>query len=162
MVDAKNSQPASSAETPKERYERNWSDLLQELRVTLTGTQILLGFLLTIAFSSRFAELTDEQQTLYVFTVTASACAMALLVGPVALHRALFRLGMKDEIVRAGHALTLGGLACLAAAVVCAVALVSQLVLTGWMWLIPVIIVAATTLLAWVAFPLWLRGEEKF
>ena len=31
-------------ETQNERMDRNWYDLLQELRVTQTGTQILSGF----------------------------------------------------------------------------------------------------------------------
>ena len=38
--------------------DRNWNEILQELRVTQTGTQIFTGFLLTIAFQARFDELT--------------------------------------------------------------------------------------------------------
>ena len=44
-------------ETLDERMDRNWNEMLQELRVTQTGTQILTGFLLAIAFQNRFAEL---------------------------------------------------------------------------------------------------------
>lgn len=44
-------------ETPAERLDRNWSELLQELRVTQTGIQILSGFPRTLPFQARFTEL---------------------------------------------------------------------------------------------------------
>ena len=43
-------------ETPLEQLDRNWADLLQELRVSQTGVQLLTGFLLTLPFQSRFTE----------------------------------------------------------------------------------------------------------
>lgn len=43
------------SETEAERLDRNWSSLLQELRVTQTGVQLLTGFLLTLPFQARFA-----------------------------------------------------------------------------------------------------------
>ena len=42
-------------ESLNERMDRNWNEILQELRVTQTGTQIFTGFLLTIAFQARFS-----------------------------------------------------------------------------------------------------------
>ena len=44
-------------ETDDERYDRNWVEILQELRVTQTGTQIISGFLLTLAFQKRFSRI---------------------------------------------------------------------------------------------------------
>jgi len=46
-------------ESEPERWKRNYADLLQELRVVQTGNQILFAFLLTVAFSARFAETTS-------------------------------------------------------------------------------------------------------
>ena len=40
-------------ENEAERLTRNLNELLQELRVTQTGIQILTGFLLTLPFSQR-------------------------------------------------------------------------------------------------------------
>ena len=37
-------------ESVAERMDRNWVELLQELRVLQTGVQILAGFLLTLPF----------------------------------------------------------------------------------------------------------------
>src|SRR5665647_819594 len=56
-------------ETPAERLDRNWNEILQELRVTQTGIQILTGFLLTVPFQQRFAELTDDQRRIYLTLV---------------------------------------------------------------------------------------------
>ncbi|MFI5695861.1 DUF6328 family protein [Kribbella sp. NPDC051586] len=36
-----------------ERLDRHWDELLQELRLAQTGTQILFAFLLSIAFHHR-------------------------------------------------------------------------------------------------------------
>jgi hypothetical protein len=48
------------AETRTQRLDRNWAGLLQELRVVLTGVQLLTGFLLTLPFQQRFAVLDDN------------------------------------------------------------------------------------------------------
>ncbi len=86
-------------ETENERIERNWAELLQELRVTQTGIQILTGFLLTLAFQARFAELDAFQVGLYLFLVGGSAFTTVLGLAPVSLHRRLFRQGAKARIV---------------------------------------------------------------
>src|SRR5665648_414537 len=69
------------SETPAERLDRNWNEILQELRVTQTGIQILTGFLLTVPFQQRFAELTDDQRRIYLTLVVLAA----VTTGPVAL-----------------------------------------------------------------------------
>ena len=40
-----------------ERIDRNFSDLLQELRAAGLGVQVLFGFLLSLPFSNRFVKL---------------------------------------------------------------------------------------------------------
>ena len=50
----------------QETLTRNWDELLQEIRVTQTGVQILTGFLLTVPFSNRFGDLTSFQRTVYL------------------------------------------------------------------------------------------------
>ncbi|GAB3606822.1 hypothetical protein GCM10027413_22310 [Conyzicola nivalis] len=87
-------------ETETDRLERNWAELLQELRVTQTGTQILTGFLLTLAFQPRFADLDQFQVDVYLVLVVLAALTTALGLAPVSLHRYLFREGAKAQIVR--------------------------------------------------------------
>jgi hypothetical protein len=43
---------AERRETSLQRLDRNWADLLQELRVIQTGVQLLAGFLLTQPFQT--------------------------------------------------------------------------------------------------------------
>jgi len=87
-------------ETEVERLDRNWNEILQELRVTQTGTQILTGFLLTLAFQQRFEDLDTFQVDVYLVLVVLATLATALALAPVSLHRALFRQNAKARIVR--------------------------------------------------------------
>ncbi|HZA05425.1 MAG TPA: DUF6328 family protein [Propionibacteriaceae bacterium] len=99
-------------ETFDERMDRNWNEMLQELRVTQTGTQILTGFLLAIAFQNRFAELDRFQHGVYLVLVLVAVLTTALGLTPVNLHRVLFRQHAKKLIVDVAHVLirlTLGG-----------------------------------------------------
>lgn len=90
-------------ESLNERMDRNWNEILQELRVTQTGTQIFTGFLLTIAFQTRFGELTTFQVRVYLVLVIAAVLTTALGLAPVNLHRALFRKGAKVTVVQTAH-----------------------------------------------------------
>jgi hypothetical protein len=90
-------------ETQDERMDRNWAELLQELRVTQTGTQILTAFLLTIAFQPAFSQLGDFERSVYLVLVLVAAITTALGLAPVNLHRALFRQHAKADLVRVGH-----------------------------------------------------------
>lgn len=92
-------------ETPNERLDRNWNALLQELRVTQTGTQIIAGFLLTLPFQDRFADLDQFQVAVYLVLVCGAAVTTALGLGPVSLHRLLFRRGAMAQIVDIGNRL---------------------------------------------------------
>jgi membrane-bound ClpP family serine protease len=90
-------------ESLNERMDRNWNEILQELRVTQTGTQIFTGFLLTIAFQARFIELTTFQVRVYLVLVIAAVLTTAFGLAPVSLHRSLFRKGAKMIIVETAH-----------------------------------------------------------
>ncbi len=90
-------------ETRNQQRDRNWNDLLQELRVMQTGTQIIAGFLLTLPFQQRFAELDSFAVTLYLVLASLAAVATCLMLVPVATHRHLFGLRVKDRLVTSGH-----------------------------------------------------------
>lgn len=100
-------------ESPNERYDRNWSELLQEFRVLQTGTQILAGFLLTLPFQQRFTELSPVDHTLYLCLVILAAVITLLALAPVTLHRLLFRQKAKRELVQSSSVILI---VCLAAA----------------------------------------------
>jgi hypothetical protein len=83
--------------------DRNWNELLQELRVAQTGTQILTGFLLTLPFSNRFPALSHGQEVLYLAVLIGSVVATGLNVAPVAYHRILFRRRKRRWLVAAAN-----------------------------------------------------------
>src|SRR6185437_10791705 len=99
------------------RDDRNLIELLQELRVAGLGVQVLFGFLLSLPFTSRFVQLDGPQRKLYIAILVVSALATALLLGPVAYHRLVFRLRQKGRLVQAANAMAIGGLAAVAVAV---------------------------------------------
>ncbi len=93
------SMQGSRNESAVEKLDRNWMELLQELRVLQTGVQILAGFLLTLPFQSRFETLDDYQTTLYLANVALAALTTALILLPVSVHRRLFRLHLRAALV---------------------------------------------------------------
>ena len=97
----------SRHETPDERHDRNWDEVLQELRVTLTGTQIISGFLLALAFQQRFTELSDAQLGFYLVLVGFAGLSTALGLAPVVLHRTFFQKHVKSRVVTIGNRLLL-------------------------------------------------------
>lgn len=108
--------PDGRTETPEQRSDRNWNELLQELRVMQTGVQILTGFLLILPFQAGFADLDDYQRGVYLTLLLVSITATGLLVAPVALHRTLFRRQRKQSVVTGGDRMTRAGLVLLAVA----------------------------------------------
>src|SRR4051812_44459325 len=141
-------------ETPAERADRNWIDVLQELRVLQTGTQILTGFLLALAFQPAFAELSDGQRTLYLCLVVLSALSAVIALAPVALHRALFRRRAKPTAVTFGHGALVTALVTVSLLLVGVVAFVFDVVVTeGAAWIVGLAL-GALILTLWVAVPL--------
>ena len=90
-------------ETRDERLDRNWDELLQELRITQTGLQLLSGFLLTLAFTDVFTGLDQAQKGLYLALVVLAALAVGANMTPVMLHRRVFREHVKERVVQVGH-----------------------------------------------------------
>ena len=93
-------------ESEDERLDRNWDELLQELRVVQTGIQLLSGFLLTLPFTQVFDGLDNAQKWLYLGLVLLAGIAVGLNLTPIMLHRRLFRDHVKDRVVDTGQVLS--------------------------------------------------------
>lgn len=128
MSEISSERTCHTGETEPERINRNFHELLQELRVAQAGVQILFAFLLTLPFSARFGDVDTFDRGVYLVTLVSSACAAALLIAPVSYHRMVFRRGMKRRVVLAADRLAQGGLAFLLVAMVGAVLLVVDFV----------------------------------
>ena len=105
-------------ESESERLDRNWSSLLQELRVTQTGAQLVTGFLLTLPFQQRFDALSEVITNVYLATVACAIGATLLLVAPVAMHRVLFRQHRLLTLVSTTHRFAIAGVGLLGTAMV--------------------------------------------
>lgn len=137
------------AETEAQRDDRNLMELLQELRVAGLGVQVLFGFLLSLPFTAKFGKLSLGQRDLYLTTLLLATVSIALLGGPVAYHRLVFRRRQKEHLVRAANVMALTGLAAGGLAVSAAVWLVVGFVNKG----LPVILIPSCVLLMFTA--LW-------
>lgn len=100
MDDPTDSTSDGRDESRNEKADRNWEELMQELRVMQTGTQVLSGFLLAVAFQPRFTEVDDLQRGLYLVLVGLAALATILSLTPVGMHRSLFGRRRKPDLVR--------------------------------------------------------------
>ena len=137
----------------QETLTRNWDELLQEIRVTQTGVQILTGFLLTVPFSNRFGDLTAFQRDVYLAVLAGSVLTTGLVVAPVAMHRVLFRKRRRALLVESGNRFAMAGLAMLALTVSGVVLLVVDVVVgTTAGWVAGGAILLVLTLL-WAVFP---------
>jgi len=147
-------------ESEAERDDRNLAELLQELRISSLGVQVLFGFLLSLPFTARFVRLSQAQHDLYLASLVLCAAATALLLGPVAYHRMVFRRRQREPLVRAASVMATLGLATVGLAISAAVLLASSTVATGLpAWLITVFIVLLFGGL-WFAFPLARRHRD--
>jgi hypothetical protein len=125
-------------ETEFERYDRNLTELLSELRVALPGVQVLFAFLLVVPFNQRFGTVSTFERDLYLVTLLLTLAACVLLIAPTIVHRLHFRLGDKAYVVRAANRLMIAGLTVFAAAMTLAVLLVTD-------YLFDAVVAGATT-----------------
>lgn len=116
--------PYVRSETSGERLDRNYLELLQELRVAQNGVQILFAFLLTLVFQARFAELTGLQRGVYLATLLSAAGAVICFIAPVSAHRLMFRKRVKDELVHFTARCAIAGLLLLAGSILGALLLI--------------------------------------
>ncbi|MER5727244.1 DUF6328 family protein [Streptomyces sp. NPDC002138] len=148
---------AGRDETAEERADRQWQELIQEIRVAQTGVQILFGFLLTVAFTPAFPGLAQTDKAIYIATVVLGSLATGALIGPVAFHRIVAGRRIKPEAVAWAARLTLVGLVLLLATCTAALFLVLRVATSNALapWLVGGVF--AWYLLCWFALPLWAR-----
>ncbi|MET8290828.1 DUF6328 family protein [Streptomyces sp. NPDC005132] len=144
-------------ESEAERADRQWNELMQEVRVAQTGVQILFGFLLSVAFTPAFRHLSDTDRIIYITTVVLGATATGALIAPVPFHRWVSGRSIKAQAVRWAARLTFLGLALLIATLTSALFLILRTAThDGFVpWLVGAVV--AWYLACWVVLPLWAR-----
>jgi Family of unknown function (DUF6328) len=148
-------------ETRNEQRDRNWDDLLQELRVMQTGTQIIAGFLLTLPFQQRFMSLPVPAVVLYLCLVVIAAAATGLMLVPVAVHRELFGLRIKERLVVAGHRVVQTVLWLVGSLVAGSAGLIFYLVLGALAAVAVMFLLIIGLVFALIVYPRWLRSAAR-
>lgn len=144
-------------------FEREWTELLNELRVALPGVQILFAFLFTVPFTERFSLLHGQTQGLYFACVLLTTGASAFLTAPSVYHRLHWRRDVvdKENMLRTCNGLAIVGIGLLSLAMSTAVFTISSVVFAGPLR----VITGATSLmgfgLLWFALPFLRRLRER-
>ena len=148
-------------ETAKERADRRWVELLQEVRVAQTGVQILLAFLLSVVFTPRFQTLDGVDRGIYVVTVVLGAASTGALIAPVSFHRFVTGRGLKPQTVEWASRLAVAGLLLLLCTLTSAMLLILRVVLdesrASWIALG----IFAWFAGCWFALPWWMRRRAR-
>lgn len=149
--------PKPPQETPRQRVDREWMDLIQEIRMVLPGVQILFAFLLTVPFDARFALLHSGPRHVFLGAIVVTAVATALLMAPGTYHRLAFRRWDKSLVLRLSNYLTVAGSVLVAGAVGTSVYVVGSLLLSGASALLLALIIGLVYAALWFALPLFHR-----
>ncbi|MFC4225179.1 DUF6328 family protein [Lysinibacter cavernae] len=159
--DSKQGQNDGRDESRNERADRNWSELLQELRVSQIGIQVLTGFLLTAAFQPRFSDLDSVQRCVYLALVGLTALGTVVNLAPVALHRAVFGRGEKRGVVQYGDVMLRITLCIIGLIFVGVTFLLFDVVLSRLCGFIAGGCVALFAVILWVVLPSRLRRSHE-
>ena len=144
----------------REIRDRQVAEILQELRVAITGGQILFGFLLTVPFAQRWADTDDFQRTLFLITLLAIASATACFIAPTAAHRLRFHQGDRPFLVSYANVAAIAGLVCLMTAMVSATLLVTDFVFSRTTAVVAAAVVGGVMLILWFVVPLSRYGRD--
>ena len=147
-------QPRADGEDARERRNRQVMEVLQELRVAITGGQLLFGFLLTVPFAQGWADTDELQRTLYLITLLAIAIATVCFIAPTAAHRLRFRRRDRSYLVDYANASAIAGLVFLMVAMICAVLLVTDFVFSRTTAILATGVLALVLVSMWFVVPL--------
>ena len=144
----------------REIRDRQVAEILQELRVAITGGQILFGFLLTVPFAQRWSDTDDLQRTLFLITLVTIAAATGCFIAPTAAHRVRFHQGDRSFLVAYANVAAIAGLVCLMTAMLSAMLLVTDFVFSRTTAIVSTGAIALVLLTLWFAVPLARYGRD--
>ncbi len=145
-------------EKPENDVDDQFRALMEGLRTTLPGVQVLFAFLLTLPLQAAFVEIRDMERVAYYVAFFGSAMASVLLIAPSAHQRIrapLTGVERKSERhLRITVLITIAGTVIFAIALTAAVFLISTLVLTDSVAVAATIAVMAVIAWSWFYMPL--------
>lgn len=148
-------------EDEDEKLDRHWNELLQELRIAQTGTQVLFALVLTIPFTQPFRNSGDFTHAVYAGTLIAAAIALGLFLAPVPFHRILYRQLLRDKLIAIGGLFTQIGLVFLMAALSGGMLIGLDVIIDRSAAIAIVAVLAFCFLTLWFAVPTWIRHTNR-
>ena len=153
-------EPLDTEEELREKRDQELIELLNEIRVGLSGASVLFGFLLIVPFSAAWEKTTREMKTAYVISFLMTLVAVVALMAPTVYHRLRWRERNKERMLRAANFSTIVGMTALAVAMTAGVFLVIDSVVSQG-WAIVMTIAAAVVFVGlWVIVPLTGRYDR--
>jgi Family of unknown function (DUF6328) len=138
----------------KEDLDRELIELLNELRVTLPGVQVLFAFLLIAPFSQQFERINDLQKYAYLVALTFTALGSAFLIAPTPYHRIRFRDQDKEAMIQVANRLAIAGTLSVAIAMSCALFFVTDVLFSSPVPALLTALVAGVIVTFWYALPI--------
>ena len=147
------------SETRKERVDRELIELLNELRVSLPGVQVLFAFLLVLPFQNGWRRVTELQQDVYFAAFICATIAGICMISPTANHRIQFRQGteVKERLLLRANWAAIVGTVFLAAGMTCAVFLITDVLFEATLAALVTAAIALAFVVLWYLLPLWTR-----
>ena len=152
---------AEREEIDAARLDRELNELLQELRVEQNGILLLVGFLLVIPFSARFAHVSKFERDVYYLTLLSAGLAAIVIIAPVAYHRMVFRLHQKAMLVQRGHHFAIAALGLLSTTILGVLILVTNFLFGTGLTIGASAIYTAVVSTLWVVMPMQTRREAS-
>lgn len=144
-------------------FAREWSEILNEIRVALPGVQLLFGFLLAAPFTDAFREMSDIIRYGYFTCFLTTTASCAFLIAPSVYHRLHWRRDVRDKetMLRTCNRLAIVGVVLLAMAMTSAVYVIS-VAIAGRAAAVLVSVASGLLFAAlWFALPLLRRSAER-
>lgn len=148
-------------ESPAERADRNFVEMLQGFRVAVTGIQVLFAFLLTVPFSPGFARISEGSRWIYFVSLLGAATASMFYIAPAVQHRILFRKGMKEALVKRANVYGVIGTVALAISMTAATLLVVDYLFSGALSVVTAVLIALLATWLWFVSPTLARGDHR-
>lgn len=148
-------------ETPKAKLNREYAEILQEVRIAQSGIQIMFASLLALGITPAFAGSSSFQRAMYCASLLCAIGAAGTLLAPAVLHRLLQGRGLKRELITAMHRYLLTGMVFLAFALSSALVVILDFAL-GTPWAIGCGGVAMVWFVAlWLLAPMRTRSRAE-
>jgi hypothetical protein len=148
-------------ERPEEELDQEWSELVEELRLAMPGTQVLFAFLLILPFQNRFQDLTQNQVYIYFSALLCAAGAIIMLITPTSMHRLRWRQQDKEALLQIANITAIAGTTFLAAGMTASVFLITDFLFGSAATAFVTAAVAAAFAGFWFGLPLLRRARDR-